>query len=81
MQYDPHGTELLDVAAHYMLKQSDKPVNPIRWCKAIREGIRDSKCDTDFFILLTRLTTEGSPTEYEQAELLATSLYRQEPPG
>lgn len=75
MEYDPHGTELLDVAAHYMRAQSDKAVAPIRWCKAIHEGIHDAKCDTDLFILLTRLTTEGSPTEHEQADLLARSLY------
>lgn len=73
MEYDPHGTELLDIVAHYL-----SAVRGRIWCKSIRQGLDEAKCDTDLFILLTRLTTEGSPAEHEQAEELARSLIRQD---
>lgn len=75
MEYDPHGTELLDIVAHYVRDTSGK--TPRIWCKSILQGLDEAKCDTDLFILLTRLTTEGSPAEHKQAEELAHSMIRQ----
>lgn len=79
MEYDPHGSELLDTVAHYMRTQKPSGGGSLRtWCKSIHKGIDDAKCDTDLFVLLTRLTTEGSPIESEQAQELAHSMIRQD---
>lgn len=73
MEYDPHGSELLDIVAHYLKSQ------PLRiWCKSICKGVDDAKCDTDLFVLLTQMTTEGSSVEREQAEELAHSMVTSE---
>lgn len=78
MEYDPHGSELLDIVAHYLKSQKGKHAYPRIWCKSICKGIDDAKCDTDLFVLLTQLTTEGSPVEREQAEELAHSMVTSE---
>lgn len=68
MEYDPHGTELLDQVNHYVAKKQRI------WATRIRKGLDACRCDTDLFVLLSELNESESAYVVKQAEELALSM-------
>jgi hypothetical protein len=69
MEYDPHGSELLDRVMHYVRETRGRI-----WAKALRKDLDQARCDTDLFIALTKHIETGSPSIQQQATELAESL-------
>lgn len=70
MEYDPQGSELLDVVNHYVSQQKTRI-----WATSVAKGLAECKSDTDLFVMLTQLNESDSLHVVKQAEELAMSIY------
>ena len=68
MEYDPHGSELLDRVVQYMRSAGRV------WAKCLHADLDKARCDTDLLIALTKHIETGSPAVQKQATELAEAI-------